>query len=86
VRRLRQEDKDGNGLIGRFCHIRIFSFNVTLDYEEWTTYYKKHVRDARNLFPAFQVLLYQPQYSCSPPPVVIVFLSCLQVSFVFYLV
>ena len=49
------------------------------EYSEWVTFYHKHIRDARALFPAFQVLLYQPQYSCNPPAIIILMFSILQV-------
>lgn len=50
------------------------------DYDEWVSYYRKNLKDARTMFPAFQVMLYQPQYSCRPPPIVILFLSLIQVA------
>ena len=55
-----------------------------IDYKEWVTFYHKHIRDARALFPAFQVLLYQPQYSCNPPAIIILMFSILQVISTFY--
>lgn len=42
-------------------------------------FYHKHIKDAKALFPAFQVLLYQPQYSCHPPAIIILMFSVLQV-------
>ena len=57
-----------------------FMFQIFIsEYSEWVTFYHKHIRDARALFPAFQVLLYQPQYSCHPPVIFILMFSVLQV-------
>ena len=36
-------------------------------------------QDANSLMPVVQWLIYQPTYSCRPPPLVLVFLSVLQV-------
>merc|ERR1719410_937900 len=66
VSKLKKEDTNKNGKI---------------EYSEWVTFYHKHIRDARALFPAFQVLLYQPQYSCNPPAIIILMFSILQVIF-----
>ena len=79
VKKMKMADGDKNGLIGRFPTTSLLFSDILADYTEWSTYYKNHVRDARTMFPAFQVILYQPQYSCNPPPVVILFLSFLQV-------
>jgi len=65
VKKMKLADKDNNGQI---------------DYDEWVSYYRKNLKDARTMFPAFQVMLYQPQYSCRPPPIVILFLSLIQVA------
>jgi len=65
VSKLKKEDKDHNGRI---------------EYQEWVTFYHKHIKDASALFPAFQVLLYQPQYSCRPPAVIILMFSLIQVA------
>ena len=45
-------------------------------------------QDANSLMPVVQWLIYQPTYSCRPPPLVLVFLSVLQVYelYVFYTV
>ena len=56
----------------------------SITYNEWLNYYQKHAKDTRNLLPAFQVLLYEPNYSCSPPAVFILLLSILQVCTVQY--
>lgn len=66
ISKLKKEDTNKNGRI---------------EYNEWVTFYHKHIRDAKALFPAFQVLLYQPQYSCQPPVIFILMFSVLQVIF-----
>jgi len=64
VSQLKKEDLNGNGRI---------------EYSEWTRFYHKHLKDAKSLMPVVQWLIYQPTYSCRPPPLVLVFLSVLQV-------
>ncbi len=60
--------------------IRLFIFLcICLEYNEWKAFYSKDLKDAKSLLPAVQWLLYQPTYSCTPPPVVILLLSFIQV-------
>ena len=77
--KLKKEDTNKNGKIGRLSASSVSSDRVCAEYSEWVTFYHKHIRDARALFPAFQVLLYQPQYSCNPPAIIILMFSILQV-------
>ena len=77
--KLKKEDTNKNGKIGRLPVSSVSSDRVCAEYSEWVTFYHKHIRDARALFPAFQVLLYQPQYSCNPPAIIILMFSILQV-------
>ena len=77
--KLKKEDTNKNGKIGRLPASSVSSDRVCAEYSEWVTFYHKHIRDARALFPAFQVLLYQPQYSCNPPAIIILMFSVLQV-------
>ena len=77
--KLKKEDTNKNGKIGRLPASSEDSDHVCAEYSEWVTFYHKHIRDARALFPAFQVLLYQPQYSCNPPAIIILMFSILQV-------
>ena len=77
--KLKKEDTNKNGKIGRLPAFSVVSDRVCAEYSEWVTFYHKHIRDARALFPAFQVLLYQPQYSCNPPAIIILMFSILQV-------
>ena len=77
--KLKKEDTNKNGKIGTLPASSVSSDPVCAEYSEWVTFYHKHIRDARALFPAFQVLLYQPQYSCNPPAIIILMFSVLQV-------
>ena len=66
---LRKIDKNKNGLIEK---------------EEWDEFYQKNFKDSKRLTPIFQYLLYQPIYSCSPPAIVIIIMSIIQIGFFIY--
>ena len=78
---LDRADLNKDGRIGGDGDSRkyIFFKIIFLVYKEWLTYYHKHAKDTRNLLPAIQVLLYEPNYSCNPPAIFILLLSILQV-------
>ena len=80
VSKLKREDTNKNGRIGWTYFLHETKYFRIPEYSEWVTFYHKHIRDARALFPAFQVLLYQPQYSCHPPVIFILMFSVLQVT------
>ena len=53
--------------------VQIFS-----EYSERVTFKHKHFKDTQ---AAFQVLLYQPHYTCNPPAIITLLLSVVQVKF-----
>lgn len=58
--------------------------NGKIEYNEWKAFYSKDLKDAKSLLPAVQWLLYQPTYSCHPPPVVILLFSVIQIACYIY--
>ena len=53
-----------------------------LDFEEWLNCYDKYnARGHINQILALEVVMFEPTYSCHPPPVFIPILSVIQASF-----
>jgi len=69
VSQLRKADVNRNGIIDR---------------SELLNFYNTNFKDSRNLMPALQFFLYQPTYTCLPPPLFILIMTIIQIFFSIY--